>query len=47
MVSYMNQMANLILRAELPDNVKKEQYGITIINHPMNRTRAQLSTYML
>lgn len=47
MVSYMNIMNNLIMRAHLPEGLNPEDYGISAINHPMNRTRAQLYAYSL
>ena len=47
MVSYMNIMNNLILRAHLPSGVDPSKYGITAVNHPMNRTKNQLEDYLL
>ena len=47
MVGYMNVMNNLILRAHLPDSHDPAKYGISAINHPMNRTNAQLYAFTL
>ena len=46
-VSYMNVMNNLILRANLPGGEDPQKYGITVINHPVNRTKAQLASFTL
>ncbi|KAM3860773.1 LOW QUALITY PROTEIN: retinal-specific phospholipid-transporting ATPase ABCA4-like [Diretmus argenteus] len=43
MVSFMNVANNAILRAHLPRGAKLDQYGITVINHPLNLTKEQLS----
>ena len=47
MVAYMNAMSNVLLRAHLPPDSDPRVNGITVVNHPMNRTRFQLSTYTL
>uniref|UniRef100_A0A4W3I231 ATP-binding cassette, sub-family A (ABC1), member 4a n=1 Tax=Callorhinchus milii TaxID=7868 RepID=A0A4W3I231_CALMI len=43
MVSFMNTANNAILRANLQSKLDPEDYGITIINHPLNLTKEQLS----
>ncbi|XP_030630578.1 retinal-specific phospholipid-transporting ATPase ABCA4 [Chanos chanos] len=43
MVSFMNVANNAILRAYLPHYANPSQYGITVINHPLNLTKEQLS----
>ncbi|KAF6716400.1 Retinal-specific ATP-binding cassette transporter [Oryzias melastigma] len=43
MVSFMNVANNAILRANLPDRANLDEYGITVINHPLNLTKEQLS----
>ncbi|XP_077480293.1 retinal-specific phospholipid-transporting ATPase ABCA4-like [Stigmatopora argus] len=43
MVSFMNVANNAILRANLPKGTNLDQYGITVINHPLNLTKEQLS----
>ncbi|XP_072366635.1 retinal-specific phospholipid-transporting ATPase ABCA4 isoform X1 [Scyliorhinus torazame] len=42
-VAFMNVANNAILRANLPDRHSAEEYGITVINHPLNLTKEQLS----
>ncbi|XP_051989665.1 retinal-specific phospholipid-transporting ATPase ABCA4-like isoform X1 [Xyrauchen texanus] len=43
MVSFMNVANNAILRAYLPPHANPSEYGITVINHPLNLTKEQLS----
>nr|XP_055058409.1 retinal-specific phospholipid-transporting ATPase ABCA4 isoform X1 [Misgurnus anguillicaudatus]XP_055058410.1 retinal-specific phospholipid-transporting ATPase ABCA4 isoform X1 [Misgurnus anguillicaudatus]XP_055058411.1 retinal-specific phospholipid-transporting ATPase ABCA4 isoform X1 [Misgurnus anguillicaudatus]XP_055058412.1 retinal-specific phospholipid-transporting ATPase ABCA4 isoform X1 [Misgurnus anguillicaudatus] len=43
MVSFLNVANNAILRAFLPPHVNPSEYGITVINHPLNLTKEQLS----
>lgn len=43
MVSFMNVANNGILRANLPKGANLDEYGITVINHPLNLTKEQLS----
>uniref|UniRef100_A0AAY4B7N1 ATP-binding cassette sub-family A member 2 n=1 Tax=Denticeps clupeoides TaxID=299321 RepID=A0AAY4B7N1_9TELE len=44
MPTYLNVLNNAILRANLPANKgNPAAYGITVTNHPMNRTSASLS----
>lgn len=43
MVSFMNVANNAILRAHLPKSANLAEYGITVINHPLNLTKDQLS----
>ncbi|XP_067845678.1 retinal-specific phospholipid-transporting ATPase ABCA4 [Heptranchias perlo] len=42
-VAFMNVANNAILRANLPNQHYAEDYGITVINHPLNLTKEQLS----
>ncbi|XP_078074970.1 retinal-specific phospholipid-transporting ATPase ABCA4 [Mustelus asterias] len=42
-IAFMNIANNAILRANLPDQLSAEDYGITVINHPLNLTKEQLS----
>ncbi|XP_059504051.1 retinal-specific phospholipid-transporting ATPase ABCA4 isoform X3 [Stegostoma tigrinum] len=42
-VAFMNVANNAILRANLPEHHYAEDYGITVINHPLNLTKEQLS----
>ncbi|XP_041064203.1 retinal-specific phospholipid-transporting ATPase ABCA4 [Carcharodon carcharias] len=42
-VAFMNVANNAILRANLPDRQHAEDYGITVISHPLNLTKEQLS----
>uniref|UniRef100_A0A8D8SAH2 ATP-binding cassette sub-family A member 1 n=1 Tax=Cacopsylla melanoneura TaxID=428564 RepID=A0A8D8SAH2_9HEMI len=42
-ISFMNAINNVILRASLPANVSREDYGIVAINHPMNLTAKQMA----
>ncbi len=46
MVSYMNVFSNAVLRALLPRDEDATRYGISVVNHPMNRTRDSLETYL-
>ena len=43
----MNIVNNLLLRAHLPESEDPRRNGITLINHPMNRTRFQLASNTL
>lgn len=43
MVSFMNVANNAILRANLPRGANLVEYGISVINHPLNLTKVQLS----
>ncbi|XP_062844042.1 retinal-specific phospholipid-transporting ATPase ABCA4 isoform X2 [Trichomycterus rosablanca] len=43
MVAFMNVANNAILRANLPHQSNPSDYGITVINHPLNLTKEQLS----
>ncbi|XP_029698855.1 retinal-specific ATP-binding cassette transporter-like [Takifugu rubripes] len=43
MASFMNVANNAILRAHLPKGANLAEYGITVINHPLNLTKKQLS----
>lgn len=43
MVAFMNVANNAILRAFLPPHAKPVQFGITVVNHPLNLTKEQLS----
>lgn len=43
MVSFMNVANNAILRANLPKDATLAEHGITVINHPLNLTKEQLS----
>lgn len=44
MPTYLNSLNNAILRANLPKNKgNPAAYGITVTNHPMNKTSASLS----
>ncbi|TRZ04354.1 hypothetical protein DNTS_000477, partial [Danionella cerebrum] len=43
MVSFMNVANNAILRAYLPRYANPSEFGITVINHPLNLTKEQLS----
>ncbi|XP_027860619.1 retinal-specific phospholipid-transporting ATPase ABCA4a isoform X1 [Xiphophorus couchianus] len=43
MVSFMNVANNAILRANLPKGADLNEYGITVVNHPLNLTKDQLS----
>ena len=47
-VAYMNQLNNLLLRTHLPPNVEDiTKFGISLTNHPMNRTAKQLEAYLM
>uniref|UniRef100_H3CTK4 ATP-binding cassette, sub-family A (ABC1), member 4a n=1 Tax=Tetraodon nigroviridis TaxID=99883 RepID=H3CTK4_TETNG len=43
MVAFMNVANNAILRANLPPGANLAEHGITVINHPLNLTKEQLS----
>uniref|UniRef100_A0A4X2LSZ3 P-type phospholipid transporter n=1 Tax=Vombatus ursinus TaxID=29139 RepID=A0A4X2LSZ3_VOMUR len=43
MVSFLNVANNAILRANLPKDMDPEDFGITLINQPLNLTKEQLS----
>ncbi|XP_061877711.1 retinal-specific phospholipid-transporting ATPase ABCA4-like isoform X1 [Entelurus aequoreus] len=43
MVSFLNVANNAVLRANLPKGADLDQYGITVMNHPLNLTKEQLS----
>ncbi|XP_062920691.1 retinal-specific phospholipid-transporting ATPase ABCA4 [Mobula hypostoma] len=43
MVAFTNVANNAILRVNLPKQHHAEDYGITVINHPLNLTKEQLS----
>lgn len=43
MVSFMNVANNAILRANLPNGANLAEYGMTVINHPLNLSKEQLS----
>ncbi|XP_063062860.1 retinal-specific phospholipid-transporting ATPase ABCA4-like [Engraulis encrasicolus] len=43
MVAFMNVANNAILRAHLPAGANLAEYGITVVNHPLNLTKDQLS----
>ena len=47
MVSYMNVLSNMVLRANLPSGSDPSKYGISVVNHPMNRTEEQLEDYLM
>ncbi len=47
MVAYMNVFSNMILRANLPAGEDPSKYGISVVNHPMNRTEEQLEEYLM
>jgi len=47
MVSYMNVMNNMLYRASLPPDADPMSSGITVINHPINRTHFQMTRYLL
>ncbi len=47
MVSYMNVFNNMLLRANLPAGEDPSKYGISVVNHPMNRTQEQLEDYLM
>ncbi|OQR74440.1 ATP-binding cassette sub-family A member 1-like, partial [Tropilaelaps mercedesae] len=46
-VAYMNALNNIILRAHLPPTEDPADYGISVINHPMNFTQSQLQDELL
>jgi len=46
-VAYMNVMNNMLFRAGLPRDVDPTTAGITVINHPINRTHFQMTRYLL
>ncbi|XP_032883716.1 retinal-specific phospholipid-transporting ATPase ABCA4 [Amblyraja radiata] len=43
MIAFTNVANNAILRANLAEQQEAEDYGITLINHPLNLTKEQLS----
>uniref|UniRef100_W5LBI4 P-type phospholipid transporter n=1 Tax=Astyanax mexicanus TaxID=7994 RepID=W5LBI4_ASTMX len=43
MPAFLNVANNAILRAHLPTNANPSEYGVTVINHPLNLTKEQLS----
>uniref|UniRef100_A0ABM5EM12 Phospholipid-transporting ATPase ABCA1-like isoform X1 n=1 Tax=Pogona vitticeps TaxID=103695 RepID=A0ABM5EM12_9SAUR len=47
MVSFVNVANNGFLRASLPAGADPTRYGITVINHPLNLTKEQLSEVAL
>jgi len=47
MVAYMNMVNNMLLRASLSHDVDPMTAGITVINHPVNRTHVQMARYLL
>ncbi|KAL6118634.1 uncharacterized protein ACO6RY_03402 [Pungitius sinensis] len=47
MVSFLNVANNAILRGNLPAGQDPLQYGISVSNHPLNLTKAQLSSAAL
>ena len=47
MVAYMNVVNNMLLRASLSRDVDPMTAGITVINHPVNRTHFQMAAYLL
>ncbi|XP_077550121.1 phospholipid-transporting ATPase ABCA1-like isoform X2 [Haemaphysalis longicornis] len=46
-VAYMNAINNVLLRAHLPPEADPSLYGISVVNHPMNFTQAQLQDELL
>ncbi|KAM9845375.1 retinal-specific phospholipid-transporting ATPase ABCA4-like [Aulostomus maculatus] len=42
-VAFMNVANNAILRAFLPSTARPVEFGITVVNHPLNLTKEQLS----
>ena len=46
-VAYMNVMNNMLFRASLSSDVDPMSAGITVINHPINRTHFQMTRYLL
>jgi len=47
MVAYMNIVNNMLLRASVSRDVDPMTAGVTVINHPMNRTHSQMARYLL
>uniref|UniRef100_A0A147BM79 Putative lipid exporter abca1 n=1 Tax=Ixodes ricinus TaxID=34613 RepID=A0A147BM79_IXORI len=45
--AYMNAVNNVLLRAQLPPGADVGAYGVAVVNHPMNFTRAQLQDELL
>ena len=43
----MNILNNFVLRAHLPEGADTMMYGITAVNHPLNRTAEQLEDYIM
>ncbi|XP_028968379.1 ATP-binding cassette sub-family A member 1 [Galendromus occidentalis] len=46
-VAYMNALNNILLRANLPPGEDPSEFGISVINHPMNFTQNQLQDELL
>ncbi|CAN8004107.1 unnamed protein product, partial [Ixodes hexagonus] len=46
-VAYMNAVNNVLLRAQLPPGADVGVYGMSVVSHPMNFTRAQLQDELL
>lgn len=47
MVSYVNALNNVLLRAHLPSDRNASLYGITAVNHPLNFTNDQVQNEVL
>ncbi|KAF4107052.1 phospholipid-transporting ATPase ABCA1 isoform X2 [Onychostoma macrolepis] len=47
MASFVNIMSNGLLRANLPPDMERRKYGITVYNHPLNLTKEQLTEMAL
>jgi len=47
MVAYMNVISNMLFRASLSHDVDPVTAGITVINHPLNRTHYQMARHLL
>jgi len=47
MVAYMNVVNNMLFRASLSHDVDPTTAGISVTNHPMNRTHIQMDRYLL
>jgi len=43
----MNVVNNMLFRASLSHDIDPMNAGITVINHPVNRTQFQMATYLL
>jgi len=47
-VAYMNGVHNMLLRANsMADDKELRNIGISVTNHPMNRTAKQMASYTL